>query len=75
MVILKKWRQDNYRPVQYGQCWVFAGVMCTGKLPGWRTVVKRRHLGPLVLSKLQSNNFCKRNSAVKTTNAEESQNI
>ncbi|RMB95681.1 hypothetical protein DUI87_27793 [Hirundo rustica rustica] len=29
VVILKKWRQDNYRPVQYGQCWVFAGVMCT----------------------------------------------
>ncbi|XP_054029530.1 protein-glutamine gamma-glutamyltransferase 6, partial [Dryobates pubescens] len=29
VVILQKWRQDNYRPVQYGQCWVFAGVMCT----------------------------------------------
>ncbi|KAM7038148.1 uncharacterized protein M8220_010277 [Acridotheres tristis] len=29
VIILKKWRQDNYRPVQYGQCWVFAGVMCT----------------------------------------------
>uniref|UniRef100_A0A803YID1 protein-glutamine gamma-glutamyltransferase n=1 Tax=Meleagris gallopavo TaxID=9103 RepID=A0A803YID1_MELGA len=29
VVILEKWRQDNYRPVQYGQCWVFAGVMCT----------------------------------------------
>uniref|UniRef100_A0A8C4TYJ8 protein-glutamine gamma-glutamyltransferase n=1 Tax=Falco tinnunculus TaxID=100819 RepID=A0A8C4TYJ8_FALTI len=29
MVILQKWRQDNYKPVQYGQCWVFAGVMCT----------------------------------------------
>ncbi|PKU33475.1 protein-glutamine gamma-glutamyltransferase 6-like [Limosa lapponica baueri] len=31
VVILQKWRQDNYKPVQYGQCWVFAGVMCTGK--------------------------------------------
>ncbi|XP_014459760.1 protein-glutamine gamma-glutamyltransferase 6 [Alligator mississippiensis] len=29
VVILHKWLQDNYRPVQYGQCWVFAGVMCT----------------------------------------------
>ncbi|KAM9285136.1 protein-glutamine gamma-glutamyltransferase 6-like [Morus bassanus] len=29
VVILQKWRQDNYKPVQYGQCWVFAGVMCT----------------------------------------------
>uniref|UniRef100_A0A8B9FSW0 protein-glutamine gamma-glutamyltransferase n=1 Tax=Amazona collaria TaxID=241587 RepID=A0A8B9FSW0_9PSIT len=29
VVILQKWRQDNYKPVRYGQCWVFAGVMCT----------------------------------------------
>uniref|UniRef100_A0A8C8S305 protein-glutamine gamma-glutamyltransferase n=1 Tax=Pelusios castaneus TaxID=367368 RepID=A0A8C8S305_9SAUR len=29
VVILQKWRQENYKPVQYGQCWVFAGVMCT----------------------------------------------
>uniref|UniRef100_A0A8C4YK97 protein-glutamine gamma-glutamyltransferase n=1 Tax=Gopherus evgoodei TaxID=1825980 RepID=A0A8C4YK97_9SAUR len=29
VVILRKWRQENYKPVQYGQCWVFAGVMCT----------------------------------------------
>uniref|UniRef100_A0A663E773 protein-glutamine gamma-glutamyltransferase n=1 Tax=Aquila chrysaetos chrysaetos TaxID=223781 RepID=A0A663E773_AQUCH len=29
VVILQKWCQDNYKPVQYGQCWVFAGVMCT----------------------------------------------
>nr|XP_006111129.1 protein-glutamine gamma-glutamyltransferase 6 isoform X2 [Pelodiscus sinensis]XP_014427318.1 protein-glutamine gamma-glutamyltransferase 6 isoform X2 [Pelodiscus sinensis] len=29
VVILRKWCQENYKPVQYGQCWVFAGVMCT----------------------------------------------
>uniref|UniRef100_A0A8C0QSN2 protein-glutamine gamma-glutamyltransferase n=1 Tax=Chelonoidis abingdonii TaxID=106734 RepID=A0A8C0QSN2_CHEAB len=29
VVILRKWRQENYKSVQYGQCWVFAGVMCT----------------------------------------------
>ncbi|XP_074868233.1 protein-glutamine gamma-glutamyltransferase 6-like [Carettochelys insculpta] len=29
VVILRTWCQANYRPVQYGQCWVFAGVMCT----------------------------------------------
>uniref|UniRef100_A0A8C9EJD1 Transglutaminase-like domain-containing protein n=1 Tax=Pavo cristatus TaxID=9049 RepID=A0A8C9EJD1_PAVCR len=34
VVILQKWREDNYKPVQYGQCWVFAGVMCTGKNAG-----------------------------------------
>ncbi|KAK9405103.1 protein-glutamine gamma-glutamyltransferase E-like [Crotalus adamanteus] len=27
--ILRKWAQGNYRPVQYGQCWVFAGVTGT----------------------------------------------
>lgn len=28
--ILRRWYQSNCRPVKYGQCWVFAGVMCTG---------------------------------------------
>lgn len=28
--ILRKWYKTNCRPVKYGQCWVFAGVMCTG---------------------------------------------
>ncbi|XP_072259315.1 protein-glutamine gamma-glutamyltransferase E-like [Pyxicephalus adspersus] len=28
--ILWKWKNDNYQPVKYGQCWVFAAVMCTG---------------------------------------------
>lgn len=28
--ILKKWAESNYSPVRYGQCWVFAAVMCTG---------------------------------------------
>ncbi|XP_061584210.1 protein-glutamine gamma-glutamyltransferase E [Cololabis saira] len=27
--ILKKWFQSNCRPVKFGQCWVFAGVMCS----------------------------------------------
>ncbi|XP_063816604.1 protein-glutamine gamma-glutamyltransferase E-like [Pseudophryne corroboree] len=27
--ILWKWQNDNYKPVKYGQCWVFAAVMCT----------------------------------------------
>ncbi|XP_056406403.1 protein-glutamine gamma-glutamyltransferase E-like [Hyla sarda] len=27
--ILRMWRKRGYRPVKYGQCWVFAGVMCT----------------------------------------------
>uniref|UniRef100_A0A8D2KX64 protein-glutamine gamma-glutamyltransferase n=1 Tax=Varanus komodoensis TaxID=61221 RepID=A0A8D2KX64_VARKO len=27
--ILRKWAQTNYQPVQYGQCWVFAGVAGT----------------------------------------------
>nr|XP_056723647.1 protein-glutamine gamma-glutamyltransferase E-like [Euleptes europaea] len=29
VAILRKWKQDNYKPVQYGQCWVFAGVAGT----------------------------------------------
>ncbi len=28
--ILQRWYQQNCHPVKYGQCWVFAGVMCTG---------------------------------------------
>ncbi|XP_023256921.1 protein-glutamine gamma-glutamyltransferase 5-like [Seriola lalandi dorsalis] len=27
--ILKRWYNSNCRPVRYGQCWVFAGVMCS----------------------------------------------
>ncbi|XP_075701692.1 protein-glutamine gamma-glutamyltransferase E-like [Rhinoderma darwinii] len=27
--ILWKWYNDDYKPVKYGQCWVFAAVMCT----------------------------------------------
>ncbi|KAG8446605.1 hypothetical protein GDO86_014161 [Hymenochirus boettgeri] len=27
--ILTKWYRGGYKPVKYGQCWVFAGVMCT----------------------------------------------
>ncbi|XP_041946332.1 transglutaminase 5, like [Alosa sapidissima] len=27
--ILKQWAASNFSPVKYGQCWVFAGVMCT----------------------------------------------
>ncbi|XP_038553295.1 transglutaminase 5, like isoform X3 [Micropterus salmoides] len=27
--ILKQWAQSGYSPVKYGQCWVFAAVMCT----------------------------------------------
>lgn len=28
--ILKMWAVTGYSPVKYGQCWVFAAVMCTG---------------------------------------------
>ncbi|CDQ74615.1 unnamed protein product [Oncorhynchus mykiss] len=27
--ILKLWGRSNFSPVRYGQCWVFASVMCT----------------------------------------------
>ncbi|XP_056156869.1 protein-glutamine gamma-glutamyltransferase 5 [Lampris incognitus] len=29
VTILQLWHQYNCHPVKYGQCWVFAGVMCT----------------------------------------------
>lgn len=28
--ILRMWAASGYSPVKYGQCWVFAAVMCTG---------------------------------------------
>lgn len=28
--ILHQWVSSNCRPVRYGQCWVFASVLCTG---------------------------------------------
>ncbi|KAJ1123908.1 hypothetical protein NDU88_002375 [Pleurodeles waltl] len=27
--ILRKWDNDRFQPVKYGQCWVFGGVLCT----------------------------------------------
>uniref|UniRef100_H1A193 protein-glutamine gamma-glutamyltransferase n=1 Tax=Taeniopygia guttata TaxID=59729 RepID=H1A193_TAEGU len=29
VAILRRWYRARYRPVRYGQCWVFAGVTCT----------------------------------------------
>ncbi|XP_038606634.1 protein-glutamine gamma-glutamyltransferase 6 [Tachyglossus aculeatus] len=29
VAILRKWFRTRYKPVKFGQCWVFAGVMCT----------------------------------------------
>uniref|UniRef100_A0A8C5PZ60 protein-glutamine gamma-glutamyltransferase n=1 Tax=Leptobrachium leishanense TaxID=445787 RepID=A0A8C5PZ60_9ANUR len=28
-VILHQWYSSNFRPVKYGQCWVFAALLCT----------------------------------------------
>lgn len=28
--ILRRWASSNCSPVRYGQCWVFASVLCTG---------------------------------------------
>lgn len=28
--IMRQWAKSKFSPVMYGQCWVFAAVMCTG---------------------------------------------
>lgn len=35
--ILHCWVSSNFSPVRYGQCWVFACVLCTGE--DWQTEV------------------------------------
>lgn len=35
--ILHRWVSSNCSPVQYGQCWVFASVLCTGTFNNWDT--------------------------------------
>ena len=30
--VLRRWLKYGGNPVKYGQCWVFAAVMCTGRL-------------------------------------------
>ena len=37
--ILKQWAESKFSPVHYGQCWVFAAVMCTGRFDS-----KTKHL-------------------------------
>ena len=36
--ILKEWKRSGFRPVRYGQCWVFAGTLNTGTLRRWAVV-------------------------------------
>lgn len=31
VAILKQWHATGCQPVRYGQCWVFAAIMCTGR--------------------------------------------
>lgn len=47
--ILRRWHRARYRPVRYGQCWVFAGVTCTGTLARLGTAPQRQLLGFSVL--------------------------
>nr|XP_033818506.1 protein-glutamine gamma-glutamyltransferase 5-like [Geotrypetes seraphini] len=29
VALLRQWQANGFKPVKYGQCWVFAGVLCT----------------------------------------------
>jgi len=41
VTILRKWYRGRYRPIRYGQCWVFAGVMCTGIREGEKNTIRK----------------------------------
>lgn len=41
VTILRKWYRGRYKPVRYGQCWVFAGVMCTGIHEGVKNTIRK----------------------------------
>ncbi len=48
--ILKKWLITEH-PVKYGQCWVFAGVMCSG-------TVTSDSAGPHTWNNIYNNKYC-----------------
>lgn len=50
--ILHRWVSSNCNPVRYGQCWVFASVLCTGTLNDCDT---KAHLGHFSVIELSPN--------------------
>ncbi|XP_056241279.1 protein-glutamine gamma-glutamyltransferase 2 [Seriola aureovittata] len=60
--ILKRWYNSNCRPVRYGQCWVFAGVMCS--------VLRLLGIPCRVISNFQSAHDCNQNLLIDVYHAD-----
>lgn len=55
VAILKQWHATGCQPVRYGQCWVFAAVMCTGRESAGPREITRTCNGSCTSP---PNNFC-----------------
>lgn len=48
--ILQSWKKSGFKPVRYGQCWVFAAVLTTGMIYAMHIMILHRLFALITLS-------------------------